>query len=101
MCLYRAHALVADRLGDRVALSSLHDAPPDLTAFSGPDAPRHYPPDLQIEPRHMSMALDIHIAEQKLKGEVLIDLTSLTSGPRALSLDAVDFLDVDVGWKGG
>ena len=101
MCRYRAHSLVADRLGDQTGVLFADAAPGDIVAFSGPDAPKHYPPDLSIEPRHMAMALEIHIAAKKLKGEVVIDLVSLTAGPRTLSLDGVDFHDVDVHDVGG
>ncbi len=64
------------------------------TEFSGPDAPTHYPPDLEIEPRHLDVELHVDLEGQKAEGSVVTTVVSRRSGPRTLKLHAVDLLEL-------
>lgn len=102
MCLYRAHMSAADRLGSGSSkdflynLGSTDSSGSELTAFSGPDAERQYPPELVLEPRHINIALDIDVPREIALAEITTTLMSAGDGHRAIGFDAVDFHDLKV-----
>lgn len=70
------------------------------SGFASAGAPKHYPPDLRIEPVHLDIDLAIDVDNESAKGIVTHTLAVRSDGARELRLNAVD-LDisevVDVG----
>jgi len=64
--------------------------------FAGVGATLHYPPDLLLEPRHLDIALRVDIEGRSAAGVVTTRVEARADGTHALTLDAVDFLDVSV-----
>lgn len=58
--------------------------------FTTSRAPRHYPPDLSIEPVHMEIALHVEVEQERASGHVKHRLKVNTPGARELVLDAVE-----------
>lgn len=67
-----------------------------VEGFAPPDAEKHYPPDLEIEPVHLNIALKVDVAGESIAGTVTHTVTARRAGPRALKLDAVNFEQVEV-----
>lgn len=57
--------------------------------FSVPGAEKHYPPDLEIEPVHLNLELDIDLEHQTARGTVTHALRARRSGPVELRLHGV------------
>lgn len=64
--------------------------------FTLPGAQPHYPPDQQIEPRHIDIDLHVDVAGRKASGTVTTTLRANADGADQLELHAVDFADVKV-----
>lgn len=64
--------------------------------FSLPGAEKHYPPDLELDPIHMDIALDVDLEAESCRGTVTITVEARRSGPSELRLHAVAFEDVEV-----
>jgi aminopeptidase N len=64
--------------------------------FSAPGVEAQYPPDLELEPKHLDIALFVDVAHQTVSGHVTTTVRARCNGPTILKLDAVDFEDVDV-----
>ena len=58
--------------------------------FASAEAPRHYPPDLSIEPVHLHIDLHVQIDRERAEGRVTHTLRVNTPGARKLRLHAVD-----------
>ena len=59
--------------------------------FTDPNAPRHYPPDLELEPTHLEIDLHVDLAAQTAVGTVTTTVVARGAQPSVLTLDAVDF----------
>ena len=59
--------------------------------FTLPGAERHYPPDLEIEPTHLDIALAVDLGQQTADARVTVTVTARRTGPRALVLHGVAF----------
>jgi aminopeptidase N len=78
-----------------------------LDGFASAQAPRHYPPDLSIEPVHMDIRLHVEVDAKRATGQVTHTLAINTPGARELVLHAValdiyevvDAGDVKVAWR--
>lgn len=64
--------------------------------FSAPGVEAQYPPDLELEPTHLDIALFVDVAKQTVSGHVTTTVEARRNGPTVLKLDAVDFEDVGV-----
>ncbi len=64
--------------------------------FASKSAKKHYAPDLRIEPVHLDIDLRVDPASETARGTVTTTVVARVDGPRTLTLDAVDFLDVKV-----
>ena len=64
--------------------------------FGGPSARPHYPPDLTLEPVHLTIDLHVDLEAQQAAGAVTITLEARADGARDLKLNLVDAIDVDV-----
>ena len=64
--------------------------------FTLPGAEAHYPPDLQVEPVHLDIALHVKVRERRAEGTVTHTVRARTAGVHRLVLDAVDLADVAV-----
>lgn len=53
-----------------------------------------YPPDLELEPHHLDLALTVDVAGHALDGLVTTTVRARRAGPRTLALNAVAFADV-------
>lgn len=62
--------------------------------FDNPNIPEQYPPDLELEPIHLNIDLHVDIASQTVSGTVTTVVKARHQGPKKLTLDAVDFLDI-------
>lgn len=62
--------------------------------FTLPGATTHYPPDLEIEPVHLDIALRVDIEARSVVGVVTHTLAWRRAGAVALELHAVDFMDL-------
>ena len=82
--------LLFDRHVCRCAAHSARDG------FHSKAADKHYPPDLRIEPVHLDIDLFVDPDEERLEGTVTTTVVARVDGPRTLTLDAVDFDDVEV-----
>ena len=56
----------------------------------------HYPPDLELEPVHLDIALRVDLAGETASGTVTTTVRSRHDGPADLVLNAVEFLDLEV-----
>jgi aminopeptidase N len=56
----------------------------------------HYPPDLRIEPQHLTLRLQVDIDESTLQGAVTTRVLGRSAGATKLTLHAVDFENVEV-----
>lgn len=65
-------------------------------AFTLPGAPVHYPPDLEIEPVHLDMALRVDIEARTVVGVVTHTLAWRRAGVVQLTLHAIDLQDLAV-----
>ena len=64
--------------------------------FHLPSPERHYAPDLGLEPVHLDIALGFDLAGRQVAGQVTTTVQAHRAGERALTLDAIDFHEVDV-----
>ena len=64
--------------------------------FTLPGAEPHYPPDLQVEPVHLDIALHVEVRARRAAGTVTHTLRARTAGTHRLTLDAVALEDVQV-----
>jgi aminopeptidase N len=64
--------------------------------FAPPETEKQYPPDLDLEPVHIDIALDVDIAAETASGTVTTTVAARRTGVRVLKLDAVDFEDLAV-----
>ncbi|MBZ0137500.1 MAG: hypothetical protein K8I27_14125 [Planctomycetes bacterium] len=64
--------------------------------FTMPGAEAHYPPDIELEPVHLDIALRIEIDKHSAEGIVTSTIRAARKGPTRIKLHAVDFIDVDV-----
>ena len=64
--------------------------------FSLPGAESHYPPDLELEPRHLDINLRIDVPTRAAEGRVVTTVTANRAGARRLVLQAVGFEDMEV-----
>jgi aminopeptidase N len=62
--------------------------------FTLPGAEAHYPPDLEIEPVHLDIDLQVEIEARSVVGVVTHTLAWRRAGAVALELHALDFMDV-------
>ncbi len=60
-----------------------------LDGFASARAPRHYPPDLSLEPIHMEIALHVEVDKKRASGHVTHTIAVRTPGARELELHAV------------
>lgn len=63
--------------------------------FTLPGAEAHYPPDLELEPLHLDIALGIDIPHRTAEGVVTSTIRAHRAGPTAVKLHAVDFENVE------
>lgn len=64
--------------------------------FDEAGATAHYPPDLELEPRHLDISLGVDITEETASGIVKTTVQARCQGADTLVLDAVNFLDISV-----
>ncbi|MCA8912015.1 MAG: M1 family metallopeptidase, partial [Planctomycetes bacterium] len=64
--------------------------------FTMPGAEAHYPPDLQLEPMHLDIALRVDVEKCTAEGGVTATIHANHAGANEISLHAVDFEDLDV-----
>ncbi|MCA8944710.1 MAG: hypothetical protein KDB29_00635, partial [Planctomycetes bacterium] len=64
--------------------------------FTMPGAEAHYPPDLELEPVHLDIALRVDVAKLTAEGGVTSTIRANRTGASKISLHAADFEDVDV-----
>ncbi len=64
--------------------------------FVPSDTEKHYPPDLEIEPVHLDVALKVDVGAEVIEGTVTNTVIAQRDGPTVLKLDAVNFEDVEV-----
>ena len=64
--------------------------------FALPGVERSYAPDLLLEPVHLDIALQLDVSGHSAEGVVTTTLISRSPGADAVTLDAVDLLDVVV-----
>jgi aminopeptidase N len=67
-----------------------------LDEFAGPEAEQHYPPDLELEPMHLDVALALDLEGESAAGTVTTTVAARRPDADTLELDAVDFEDVTV-----
>lgn len=77
-----------------VCRCAAHSAPRD--GFSSKSARKHYPPDLCLEPIHLDIDLFVEPEHERASGTVTTTVLAHVTGPRSITLDAVDFEDVEV-----
>ncbi|MGD8584882.1 MAG: M1 family aminopeptidase [Chloroflexota bacterium] len=65
--------------------------------FDDRSVPEQYPPDLELEPTHLDINLHVQLAEETVSGTVTTTVVARRDGPSDIELNAVDFLDVEVG----
>jgi aminopeptidase N len=68
--------------------STRRHAPTDV--FGDPAIEKQYPPDLELEPRHLDIALHVDVAQRTALGCVTITLQAQRTGADSLTLHAVD-----------
>lgn len=59
--------------------------------FASKDAPKNFPPDLQIEPQHLTIDVFVDVANRALEGTVTHRVLGRADGADTLVLDAVGF----------
>src|SRR5688572_26088239 len=64
--------------------------------FTLPGAERHYPPDLELEPIHLDIALTVDIDAETAAGTVTHTVLARRDGVSRLRLHAVQLLGLDV-----
>ncbi|MCB9895276.1 MAG: hypothetical protein H6839_12560 [Planctomycetes bacterium] len=64
--------------------------------FTMPGAEAHYPPDIELEPMHLDIALRVDVEHRSAEGIVTSTVHAHHDGPTAIKLHAVDFEDLDV-----
>ncbi|MEL6180050.1 MAG: hypothetical protein AAFS10_13910, partial [Myxococcota bacterium] len=64
--------------------------------FGGPSARPHYPPDLELEPVHLLIDLQVDLESQTASGSVTLTLEAKVAEANALTLHLVDALEVEV-----
>lgn len=64
--------------------------------FSSAQAQTHYPPDLSLEPVHNTIALRLDIDAKRALGSVTTTVVGRHAGAQEITLDAVDFDDIQV-----
>jgi aminopeptidase N len=69
--------------------------------FSGTGTKRHYPPNLEVEPIHREIHLDLNIPDATCRGKVVTTVQGKHGSAQKLSLNAVDFEAVEVTDTGG
>ena len=57
--------------------------------FGGPQAKAHYPPDLELEPTHLAVRLQLQLEERTLELDVVHTVCARRPGARTLRLDGV------------
>ncbi|MBI4613083.1 MAG: hypothetical protein HY720_05685, partial [Planctomycetes bacterium] len=67
-----------------------------LGEFALPGAEKHYPPDLEIEPVHLDIALALDLVARSAAGTVTVSVEGRRAGPMSLALDAIAFEDLSV-----
>jgi aminopeptidase N len=65
-------------------------------SFTLPGAERHYPPDLELEPVHLAIALQVDLEAQACDGTVTVTVEAQRAGPTELVLDGVAFEELAV-----
>ena len=83
MCQFRRH-YAEQQLG-------LPQSESSLINFTGPGAVKNYPPDLQLEPLHLKIALALDLATETAEGTVTTSVVANNKGAYKLELDAIDF----------
>ena len=73
----------------------------DFEAFGGPGREAHYPPDLRLEPRHMKIEAKLDLPNRHLEGIVTLTIEANQSDAASITLDAVDFHELEVRDQGG
>lgn len=68
--------------------------------FTTPASTAHHPPDLRLEPVHLGLDLDLRIDEQTLIGTATHRVRCNDAGARSLTLNALEFAEVDVEGEG-
>ncbi len=76
----------------RLARLGLHNA----ADFALPGAAAHYPPDIDVEPLHTQIDLQVDVDQRTAKGTVTHTLRANRDGADTLVLHAVDLRDVKV-----
>ncbi len=64
--------------------------------FGDPNLERQYPPDLEVEPIHLDIELNVDVAARSIAGRVVTTVIGRRSGAATLRLHAVDFADLAV-----
>lgn len=64
--------------------------------FAPPGTEKHYPPDLELEPLHLDIALRVDLITETIAGTVTTTVVARRAGARVLMLDAVNFTDLAV-----
>jgi aminopeptidase N len=62
--------------------------------FTMPGAQAHYPPDLELEPVHLDIDLQVDVPGRTAHGTVTTHVKAARGGPSAIKLNAVDFLEL-------
>eukprot|EP01087_Luapelamoeba_hula_P013662 TRINITY_DN3907_c0_g1_i1.p1 TRINITY_DN3907_c0_g1~~TRINITY_DN3907_c0_g1_i1.p1 ORF type:complete len:923 (+),score=149.14 TRINITY_DN3907_c0_g1_i1:15-2783(+) len=57
---------------------------------------KHYAPDLRLVPTHVEVHLDVDISKSRVVGRTVTRLLANDDGVRSISLDGVNFIDVNV-----
>jgi len=65
--------------------------------FNDPGIEEQYPPDLELEPVHLDIDLHFDLVNQTAGGRVITTVKARRQGPTGLTLNAVDFEDINVG----
>ncbi|MFK8004406.1 MAG: M1 family aminopeptidase [Polyangiales bacterium] len=68
--------------------------------FTTPASTAHHPPDLRLEPVHLRLDLDLRIDAQELVGTATHTVRCNDAGARTLTLNALEFAEVDVQGEG-
>ncbi len=66
------------------------------SVFTDPNVPEHFPPDMELEPTHLDIDLQVDIKTETVRGRVTTTVTARRQGPTQLVLDAVAFEEVAV-----
>ncbi len=73
-----------------------HRSRPAPTDFAGLGARPHYPPDLELEPRHIELDLAFDPSARTVRGCATTSVAARVDGPRSLCLNAIGFEDLRV-----